>query len=86
MVLQPSQARVCSGFQSLETSSRGTQPESDIAKLNKAPGYRQQIGLTTDLLANAWRSLLSGLDGCCERRRRKHWRCRVQLRMVEDQP
>ena len=51
MVLQPSQAWVCSGFHSLETSSRGAQPESDIAKLNKAPGYQQQIGLTTDLLA-----------------------------------
>jgi hypothetical protein len=52
MVLQLSQVRVCSAFQSLETSARGSPLESDIAKLNEAPGYRQQIGLTTDLLAH----------------------------------
>ena len=51
MVLQPSQARVCSGSQSLEASSRGAQPEPDIAQLKEAQGQRQPIGLTTDLLA-----------------------------------
>jgi hypothetical protein len=51
MILQPSQARVCSGSQSLETSFRRAQLESDIAQLKEAVGQRQQIGPTTDLLA-----------------------------------
>ena len=54
MILQPSQARVCSGSHSLETSSRGAQLESDIAQLKDALRPRQQIGLTTDLLAQGF--------------------------------
>jgi hypothetical protein len=87
MVLQPSQARVCSGFQSLETSSRGAHLESDIAKVNEAPGYRQPIGLTTDLLAQrlaiisqrGWMVAVNADEdntGVAE----------FRLRIVEDQP
>ncbi len=54
MILQPSQARVCSGSHSLETSSRRAQLESDIAQLKDALRPRQQIGLTTDLLAQGF--------------------------------
>ena len=54
MILRPSQARVCSGSNSLETSSRGAQPEFDIAQLKEALRPRQQIGLTTNVLAQGF--------------------------------
>ena len=51
MVLQPLQARVGSGSQSLEASSRVPQLEAEIAQLKEAPRQRQQIGVATGLLA-----------------------------------
>jgi hypothetical protein len=48
MVLQPLQARLCSGSQSLAISSRVAQLAADIAQPKKA--LRQRIGLATGLL------------------------------------
>ena len=51
MVLQPPQARVCSGSESLEVSSRVAQLEAEIAQLKEALRQRQQIGVATSLRA-----------------------------------
>jgi hypothetical protein len=87
MVLQPSQTRVCSGSQSLETSSRGAQLESDIAQLKEALGQRQQIGLTTDLPAQRLaitpeRGWMVAVDANEE----NSGVAESKLRIVEDQP
>jgi hypothetical protein len=87
MVLQPPQTRVCSGSQSLETSSRGAQRESDIAQLKEALGQRQQIGLTTDLLAQrlaitperGWMVAVDANEG-------NSGVAESELRIVEDEP
>ena len=52
MVVQPPQTRVCLSCQSPEVSSRTAQFEVEIAQLNEALRQRQQIGLTTALLAH----------------------------------
>jgi hypothetical protein len=87
MILQPSQARVCSGSQNLETSSRGAQLESDIAQLKEALRQRQQIGLTTDLLAQRLaitpeRGWMVAVDADEE----NSGVAESKLRIVEDQP
>jgi hypothetical protein len=52
MVVQPPQTRVCLSCQSPEVSSRTAQFEVEIAQLNEVLRQRQQIGLTTALLAH----------------------------------
>jgi hypothetical protein len=51
MVLQPPQATVCSGPQSLEASSGAALLEAEIAQLNEVLRQPQLIGVATGLLA-----------------------------------
>jgi AmiR/NasT family two-component response regulator len=51
MVLQPAQATVCSGPQSVEASSGVAQLAAEIAQLMESLRQRQQIGVATGLLA-----------------------------------
>ena len=51
MVLQPSQARVCSGSESLEAGSCVGAVKAEIAQLKEALRQRHQIGVATGLLA-----------------------------------
>jgi hypothetical protein len=51
MVLPPPQAKVCSGFQSLEACARVAQLEAEITQLEDALRQREQIGAATGLLA-----------------------------------
>jgi predicted RNA methylase len=54
MVLQPPQAEVCSGSQSLDTSSRVAQLEAEIAQVKEVLRLAQQIGAATGLLAQSF--------------------------------
>lgn len=47
----PPQARVCSGFQSLEARSRVAQLEAEITRLKEGLRQRELIGVATGLLA-----------------------------------
>jgi hypothetical protein len=75
MVLQPPQACVCSGSQSLETSACVSRLEAEIAQLKEALRQRKQIGVATGLPAGASRLLLSR-PGRSRRQRRpsSQWR------------
>jgi hypothetical protein len=87
MILQPSQARVCSGSQSLETSSRRAQLESDIAQLREAVGQRQQIGPTTDLLAQRMAIIPErGWMVAVDANEENSGVAESKLRIVEDEP
>jgi hypothetical protein len=54
MVLQPPQATVCLGSQSLEGSSGVAWFEAEIARLKEALKQRQLIGVATGLLAQSF--------------------------------
>lgn len=87
MVLQPPQARVCHGSQSLKGSFRVAQLESEIAQLKEALRQREQIGAATGLQAQCFaispeRAWTLAVDDDDDENSGVHSR----LRIVKDQP
>ena len=87
MVLQPPQARVCSGSQSLEPSSGVAQLEAEIPELGDSLTHRQQIGVATGLLAQCFaitpeRAWTVGADKADDK---DSCLAQAKLRMVKDQ-
>ena len=88
MVLQPPQATVCLGSQSLEPSSGVAHLEAEIAQLKEALRQLKQIGVATSLLARrfaitpeqAWTLAAANAD------HQASGVAKSKLRIVKDRP